>query len=147
MPLPLIYGVVFGISTSSHFVQLCLLQIIMSEVLSMTFFPCANQATLNKIFNKLSGLEIYIICHSEIKTVKMRQFLLQQSIYVVLWKINPHSSPSIQDESIISETREYLFLLHKQELRNPKQNCKKFIIPIEKLYFVFFNMTSIFIKK
>jgi hypothetical protein len=56
-------------------------------------------------------------------------------IYVVLWKINPHSSPSIQDESI-SETLEYLFLLHKQEPRNPKQNSEKFIIPIEKLHFV-----------
>ena len=75
MPLPLIYGALFGISTSSHFVLLCLLQIIMIEVLNMTFFLCANQARLNKRFKKLSGLEIYIIYHSAIKTVNMRQFL------------------------------------------------------------------------
>jgi hypothetical protein len=55
VPLPLIYGAVFGISTSSHFVLLCLLQIIMIEVLNVTFFLCANQARLNKRFNKLSG--------------------------------------------------------------------------------------------
>ena len=41
-------------STTSNYIVLNI-----SEVQNMTFFLCANQARLNKRFNKLSGLEIY----------------------------------------------------------------------------------------
>lgn len=105
----------------------------MIEVLNMTFFLCAKQARLNKRFSKLSGLEIY---HNiPFGNQDSQDEAISVANYVVLWKINPHTSPSIQDESI-SETLEYLILLQKQEPRNPKQNSEKFIIPIEKLHFV-----------